>query len=521
MSEQQTKNSTAKTPVKSEQTTTPSNPYLFYAVGVLGISGILTISGVITDYNYIVTTIGLLGSIALLWQGHKAQQNRLQEIALIAHEAIKKTNRLQQDAEEEIAMLKATAVAVVPQNEIDKAIEEEISDILSAAAGGDFGKSIIIQGKTGFALSLAEGINQLCDVSQKSLDEVRRCLDALASGDLSVSMQGTYMGVFGDIQQALNGTTDKLQSLISSIKDSSSTVSLSSQEIASGTNDLAKRTELQAATIQETASSSRNITDIVQKNAKNASDARELAHKASHQATKGSEVVHKAVKAMQGISQSSQKVVEIIGLIDDIAFQTNLLALNAAVEAARAGEAGKGFAVVASEVRALAGRSADASKEIKQLIQNSVEQVKSGSALVHNSGEALEAIEVSVQEVSNLIAEIAKSSERQTKDINEIDKAINELDDSTQQNAAMVEENTAAAQNMADEARRLQDVIEQFKSGNISAARTSMTAIKSEAAKQNFVEEKSVPAKQVVNGSAPTSSNTTPKSIDDGGWEIF
>jgi methyl-accepting chemotaxis protein len=242
--------------------------------------------------------------------------------------------------------------------------------------------------------------------------------------------------------------------------------------MSQGSTNLSQRTEEQASSLEETASSMEEMTSTVKQNADNALQANQLAVAARDQAEKGGMVVAKAVKAMTGINEASKKIADIIGVIDEIAFQTNLLALNAAVEAARAGEQGRGFAVVASEVRNLASRSATAAKEIKTLIQDSVQKVDEGSSLVTQSGATLEQIVGAVKKVTDIVAEIAAASQEQSAGIEQVNKAVMQLDELTQQNAALVEEASASSQAMADQARGLNEAMQRYKvSAVIDAAR--------------------------------------------------
>ncbi|HET9390022.1 MAG TPA: methyl-accepting chemotaxis protein, partial [Steroidobacteraceae bacterium] len=235
------------------------------------------------------------------------------------------------------------------------------------------------------------------------------------------------------------------------------------EEISAGNANLSQRTEEQSSSLEETASSMEEMTTTVKQNADNAGQANQLAIAARDQAEKGGTVVNQAVKAMADINDASKKIADIIGVIDDIAFQTNLLALNAAVEAARAGEQGRGFAVVASEVRSLAGRSATAAKEIKELIQDSVRKVEDGSVLVTQSGQTLEKIVSAVKKVSDIVAEIAAASREQSSGIEQVNRAVMQMDELTQQNAALVEQATAASQAMAEQVRGLNQMLERFR----------------------------------------------------------
>lgn len=344
----------------------------------------------------------------------------------------------------------------------ERAIEVEVADIVAASGTGDFTKRLDTEGREGFMLSLSEGMNQIGETAHQGLSETVDVLKLLAKGDLRKTMNGNYQGSFDEIKQALNGTIDQLKSTVGTIKESAGSVNSASSEISAGSKDLSERTEQQASTLEETAASMEELTGGVRQNTDNASNANDLASKASEAAKEGGSVVEQAVVAMGGITESSQKISDIIGVIDDIAFQTNLLALNAAVEAARAGDAGKGFAVVASEVRSLAGRSASASKDIKALITESSEQVETGSELVNKSGDTLKNIIKSITEVASLISEIASASSQQATGIEEINSAVSQMDEMTQQNAALVEENTAAAQSLVDQAYELEDMMKFF-----------------------------------------------------------
>jgi methyl-accepting chemotaxis protein len=289
-------------------------------------------------------------------------------------------------------------------------------------------------------------------------------LQSLAQGDLTIDMKGKYDGVFSAIKEAINSTLSKLTHISGNIKESTGSLSSSANEISSASADLSQRTENQASTLEQTAASMEEITSTVENNSKNARDANIFAHDAKAIAQEGGDVVKKVVGAMEKITSSSAKIADIIGVIDEIAFQTNLLALNAAVEAARAGDAGKGFAVVASEVRALAGRSSQASKEIKELINESVCQVKDGSVLVEKAGTTLDKVVDSFNKLAGIISDISISSEEQTRGIAEINLAITQLDSATQENAAMVEETTASAQLLTQLAKNLNNLVGFFKS---------------------------------------------------------
>jgi methyl-accepting chemotaxis protein len=316
------------------------------------------------------------------------------------------------------------------------AVEKEMQGMLSAVVAGDLGRRIEVAGKTGFFETMSRGVNQLADNMSEVVSRVKR--------------------VAADVHRGAD-------------------------EISAGNANLSQRTEEQSASLEETASSMEEMTTTVKQNADNAAQANQLALAARDQAEKGGAVVSHAVSAMTGINEASKKIADIIGVIDDIAFQTNLLALNAAVEAARAGEQGRGFAVVASEVRSLAGRSATAAKEIKELIQDSVRKVEDGSVLVTQSGQTLEKIVAAVKKVSDIVAEIAAASREQSSGIEQVNRAVMQMDELTQQNAALVEEATAASQAMVEQVRGLNDMLARFQVGYAQpASATGETASRGE-----------------------------------------
>jgi methyl-accepting chemotaxis protein len=291
-------------------------------------------------------------------------------------------------------------------------------------------------------------------------------------GDLAVRIaaQGRS-GFHAAIAQALNQLLDNVASMVQHVKSAASDVHRGAEEISRGNANLSQRTEQQSSSLEETASSMEEMTSTVKQNADNAGRANQLATAARDQAEKGGAVTAKAVRAMTGINESSRKIADIIGVINEIAFQTNLLALNAAVEAARAGEQGRGFAVVATEVRSLAGRSATAAKQIKDLIEDSVKRVEDGSVLVTQSGQTLEQIVASVKKVSDIVAEIAAASREQSSGIEQVNRAVMQMDEMTQQNAALVEQATAASQSMADQARTLNEMMARYRLGNSTQRR--------------------------------------------------
>jgi len=271
--------------------------------------------------------------------------------------------------------------------------------------------------------------------------QMQTMLSGVISGNLAsrIELRGKT-GFFESASNSINHLADNMAEIVALVKDAAGEVYRGAQEIASGNTNLQHRTEEQSASLEETASSMEQMTATVRQNADNAGEANQLAVAARDQAERGGNVVNKAIHAMTDINESARKIADIIGVVDEIAFQTNLLALNAAVEAARAGEQGRGFAVVATEVRTLAGRSATAAKEIKELIKDSVQKVADGSVFVSRSGQTLEQIVASVKKVSDIVAEIAAASREQSLGIAQVNRAVLQMDELTQQNAALVEQ---------------------------------------------------------------------------------
>ncbi len=295
------------------------------------------------------------------------------------------------------------------------------------------------------------------------LQETRAVMLALAEGDLTRSMTGNYEGEFKVLSEAVNQSIINLQNIVQQIGEATGLINTAAKEIAAGNTDLSSRTEEQASSLEETASSMEELTSTVKQNAENAKQANQLAHNASEIAVKGGSVVSGVVDTMRDIDESSRKIVDIISVIDGIAFQTNILALNAAVEAARAGEQGRGFAVVAGEVRSLAQRSAAAAKEIKGLINDSVEKTTSGAKLVEQAGKTMDEIVAAVKRVTDIMSEITAASMEQSAGIEQINLAVTQMDEATQQNAALVEEAAATAESLEDQAQGLARAVASFK----------------------------------------------------------
>ncbi len=344
-----------------------------------------------------------------------------------------------------------------------RAINNEIKHLAQAAAAGDFsvrGDQAAFQ--FDFALMVGD-LNSMMEVNDRNLGKLSALLRAIAQGDLTARMHGEFHGVFAHMRDDANATVSQLTRIVGRIQESTSSINLAAGEIAQGNSDLSRRTEQQAANLEETAASMEELTSTVRQNAEHARQANQLAIGAASVASQGGAVVSQVVDTMSGIEVSSKKIAEIISVIDGIAFQTNILALNAAVEAARAGEQGRGFAVVASEVRTLAQRSANAAKEIKHLIDDSVGKVAEGSSLVHKAGATMGEIVASVQRVTDIMTEISAASQEQSAGIEQVNQTITQMDETTQQNAALVEEATASARALEEQAGELREAVAQFR----------------------------------------------------------
>ncbi|MFL6674865.1 MAG: methyl-accepting chemotaxis protein [Massilia sp.] len=295
--------------------------------------------------------------------------------------------------------------------------------------------------------------------------------ETVASGDLTMLIEASSNDETGALLRALRNMNDSLVAIVSQVRGATDTIATASGEISSGNLDLSARTEQQASSLEETAASMEELTSTVRQNADNARQANQLSIAASGVAAQGGAVVSQVIETMGSINDSSRKIVDIISVIDGIAFQTNILALNAAVEAARAGEQGRGFAVVASEVRTLAQRSAAAAKEIKELIGDSVGKVDAGARLVDQAGSTMSDVVTSIRRVTDIMAEITSASQEQTAGIEQVNQAIGEMDGATQQNAALVEQSAAAAASLQDQASRLAQVVSVFKVAGVDAAK--------------------------------------------------
>ena len=354
------------------------------------------------------------------------------------------------------------------------------------------------------------------------LNKFGEVLHAVADGDLSIHSDLQSKDELGIMSEQLNATIAQLREAMLQVQESAMAISTASGEISMGNTDLSRRTEEQAASLEETASSMEQITSNVNQTADNARSANTESSKARQVAQDGGTAVTQVIAAMEAINQSSAKINEIIGVVDEIAFQTNLLALNAAVEAARAGEQGRGFAVVAAEVRNLAKRSADAAKEIKGLIRESVAKSTDGNKVAAHAGETINEVVVNVQRVTALVSEIASATQEQSTGLNEINKAVVSMDEVTQQNAALVEESAAAAESLDAQAHALSEAVARFKTGvevrRTDAPRPKTTVTHHPAPKAARANVRRSPRPELAATKQPVS---TPKNDDDGSWEAF
>ncbi|UJB67249.1 MCP four helix bundle domain-containing protein [Acidovorax sp. YS12] len=400
------------------------------------------------------------------------------------------------------------------------------------ALGGERVRTVQIAG--GFAslvlLAVCVGAYFLIRSIQHPLAQARSLADRIASGDLSGREAVTRGDEFGDLLRSLYAMSEALSRMVQQVRQSTDSIATASAEIALGNQDLSARTEQTSSNLQQTAAAMEQFTSTLQQSAGSAQQASSLAAGASGVARRGGEVVGQVVATMQDIHHSSQKIADIIGVIDGIAFQTNILALNAAVEAARAGEQGRGFAVVAGEVRSLAQRSADAAKEIKGLITASVERVETGSRLVEGAGSTMQEVVQAVQRVTDMIGEITAASQEQSAGVAQVNQAVGQLDQMTQQNAALVEQSAAAAHSLREQAQQLAQAISAFKVAGVAPAQAARSAPRAAAVPMPAAPAKpkaaAAPAPRVAAPkpaapAAPRIAAAPKKAASDGEWESF
>ncbi|MFN3965134.1 MAG: methyl-accepting chemotaxis protein [Silanimonas lenta] len=343
------------------------------------------------------------------------------------------------------------------------AVQQEVQRIVAAAAAGDLSVSLALEGKQGFLRELASAINELLAATRAGVAEVQGILHALAEGDLAYRSTAELRGVFAAMRDDANASAERLCEVIAAIREAAESITTASGEIAAGNQDLSDRTEQQAASLERTAASVEELTASVKQNAEAARQAAGLSADTAARATEGGRLVDEVVATMQQIQASARQIGDIIGTINGIAFQTNILAINAAVEAARAGEAGRGFSVVAGEVRSLAQRTAEASKQIRHIIEESNRRIAGGAAVAGKAGSTMGEVVASVRRVTDLIGEISAASAEQSRGIEQVSQSVLAIDESTQQNAALVEEASAAARSMEDQAVALVGMVSRFR----------------------------------------------------------
>jgi methyl-accepting chemotaxis protein len=353
-------------------------------------------------------------------------------------------------------------------------LQRAFGEVVQAATAGDFSRRVTDEFADGELNALARSVNTLVETVNRGLDETGSVLAALADLDLTQRVRGDYQGAFDKLKTDTNAVAEKLGHIVGKLKETSRGLKVATSEILSGANDLSERTTKQASTIEETTAAIEQLSMTVADNAASASSANDKADHASKLASEGGSVMNRATEAMERISASSAKISNIIGMIDDIAFQTNLLALNASVEAARAGEAGKGFAVVAVEVRRLAQAAAEASSEVKHLIENSTGEVTAGTRLVSEAAGKLQAILGAVKDNEAVMQTIVLDSRRQVASIDSVSLAVREMDHMTQHNAALVEQTNAAIEQTDSQARDLDDIVAMFGLSSEGAVATTV-----------------------------------------------
>ncbi|AMJ62017.1 methyl-accepting chemotaxis protein [Bosea sp. PAMC 26642] len=412
-----------------------------------------------------------------------------------------------------------------------QALVRDVATIVAAARAGDFSQSADAGAVEGPLKELVEGINEINAVVDSATSEFALALQAVAGGDLTSRIETGYLGKFAELKGAINETVDRLSSTVRTIQTTSSDVGLAAREINMGADDLSKRTEEQASSLEETAATTEELAASVKASAQGARQAATIADEAMQAAQSGGAIATEAVAAMARIETASQKISDIIRVIDDIAFQTNLLALNAAVEAARAGDAGKGFAVVASEVRTLAQRSSSAAKDISGLISSSNEEVTGGVKLVRQAGEQLARILEASRKVASTIAEISTASAEQANGIDEMSQAVAHLDEMTQQNAALAEQSAASAGSLTGKIGQLNDLVAAFRTGQDAPGRSTSPAGEPERlrklAEAAFAQPRPAPPARAAAPARPAPAASPARKAaaggraSDAGWEEF
>ncbi len=414
-----------------------------------------------------------VGDLDLLKQGVNGSADNISRVmtelsaAMSALQTGNFNREINRNAQGEYGVMLASAAQAM------QAFNQVITDIVNVMhrmSEGDFNHRVQANAQ-GDLLMMKNNINDSMSSIAQAIAAINDVVSAQAKGDLTKSLPtGSFKGQLHDLKNAINFSATKMKESVTQAIDASNIVTEASVQVSRGSMDLSGRVQEQAAAIEQTSATMNEMTTAVQTNTANAKKVAELAHQVQHQAGAGVDVMQQTIAAMQSIKESSGKIADIVTLIDGIAFQTNLLALNAAVEAARAGEHGRGFAVVAGEVRALAQKSADAAKDIKDLISDSVNRIEAGTQLADKSGEMLNGITGSIEQVANMIEEIAHASSEQAAGINQVHRAIGDIDRVTQENSALVEETSAAAASLSTEAKHLKENMSFFNTGTSSHA---------------------------------------------------
>ncbi|TDH37968.1 methyl-accepting chemotaxis protein [Pseudohoeflea suaedae] len=397
-------------------------------------------------------------------------------------------------------------------------LQSSIAGVVKAAAAGDFSSRITKDYENEDLNRFAASINELLAGVSDAVTETQRVIGQLASGNLTDSMNGEFLGVLGDLQRDVNSALSTLKATMLDVRASSDSVNSSASELKVASDDLAKRSEQQAASLEETSAALDEITAAVKNSTERAQSATVMVGDATRSAKQSGEVVRNAIDSMERIEQASHEITQIINVIDEIAFQTNLLALNAGVEAARAGEAGRGFAVVAQEVRELAQRAASAAKDIKTLILKSGEEVQVGVRHVQETGTSLSEIENHVLKINDHINEIATAAREQSVGLQEVSTAINEMDQVTQRNAAMVEEMSAATHKLGGDADSLNSMVSRFRVDNGAAARPAVARAQSHAPVASPARAMMAKVSRAVGGGGAAALAQAPAAE---GWEEF
>ncbi|MES2263346.1 MAG: methyl-accepting chemotaxis protein [Pseudomonadota bacterium] len=489
-----------------------------------GIEDRLALAAIVARVNDRLTQTGAAFNKAMLvnpslkdklggqWQ---QAQEQAQKVMQLANEHIVKAETLNYSGVDYVA---ATTQAIDAQFAVNQAASKQLETMLASKID-DLRATRAIMIATMLGLILLAGLiaRLIARSVSRPLSDAIGISRRIAQGDLTAHFNLDGRSETAQLMRALKEMNDSLVVIVGSVRGSIDTIGHASNDIASGNADLSSRTESQASSLEQTAASMEQITSTVRQSADNARQADELVNNASSVASKGGQVVAQVVRTMGAINDSSRKIVDIIGVIDGIAFQTNILALNAAVEAARAGEQGRGFAVVAAEVRNLAQRSAGAAKEIKELIGDSVDKVDAGSKLVDEAGQTMDLIVTSIKQVADIMGEITAATQEQSNGIEEVNQAITQMDEMTQQNAALVEQAAAAAESMQEQAHKLAEAVSIFKLSHDEQSRRPAPPVRPAAP--------AVAAPRPVPVRAVTARPATPKKLaaaapgDD--WEEF